>query len=225
MWWGLSAEWWMQLWSGVIGTIAAAVISVFVALLVVNRTNAHQSALSAHALKQQKERDDKALEVQRAALQEQLNEQRREASRLRMMDIRTDVNVATANLVDASYAGPDAIDRALEDVRRGFTRWRIESEDEVLIAELMWWPDFLAILARERYVAKVQGDAASRKATWNRLNNAVSMMSVVSVHLPRPNYVPPEKAHEMLRETRAKANAEREAQRNAAGDNKGTPPT
>jgi hypothetical protein len=201
MLWGISEQWWMQIWSGVIGACVAAIVSVVVALLVVNRTNAHQTSLAATAREEQRELNDKALEVQRAGFREQLAEQRKESSRLRMMEIRADVVSAAANVTEAGSQSPDAIAQASRLLERAITRWRIESEDKDLIAELMHWPNHIRFLAGDYHVSLKDSDAA-RMVSFDKFNEAVSLLSIVALHLPRPAFVPPENLCEILKKGR-----------------------
>ncbi|MET1152804.1 hypothetical protein [Arthrobacter sp.] len=202
MWLGISEQWWMQIWSGVIGASVAAIVSVFVALLVVNKTNAHQSDLAETARDQQRERDDRALEVQRAGMQEQLAEQRQEAGRLRMIEVRADVASAAYRMADAAAEGWVEIAQATPALERAVTRWRTESDDPDLIEELAEWPGFLRILASEHSLAINSRDPAARVASFDCLNNAVSTLAVVSIHLQRADFVPPERLSKILQRCR-----------------------
>ncbi|MDQ0923094.1 hypothetical protein QF038_001602 [Pseudarthrobacter sp. W1I19] len=197
MFWGLSETWWMQLWSGVVGASIAAGVSIYVALIVVQRTNAHQSVLSgralaeqrkrdAEALEEQRARDATALEVQRAALKEQLDEQREETARLRMMDIRADVVADANHILDMALQNMEAVERAIPPLSRSITRWRIESTDKDLVDELMNWPPFVGWLARD-YRTKTDRKSVpltEQNAAFHRLNNAVSLLGVVGIHTP-----------------------------------------
>ena len=82
------------LWSGIIGSVVAAVLGALVALGVVWLTNRHQSDLARQARKEaaiQAERQLEAqekglreqLQAQESGLREQLEEQKRESSRVR----------------------------------------------------------------------------------------------------------------------------------------------
>ncbi|MGO4235896.1 hypothetical protein [Pseudarthrobacter sp. YAF2] len=197
MFWGISEAWWMQIWSGVIGAIVAAVVSVAVALIVVGKTNAHQSVIAgramaeqrmrdASALAQQRLRDAEALELQRAALREQLDLQRSETSRLRLMDIRADVVSATSGLIDAARESSGAVNAATRPLEHAINRWRVESEDDSLVEELMYWPGFLRRLALEYALSLKQ--KKDEEASFDRLGHAVSMLSVMALHMARSDY-------------------------------------
>lgn len=215
MFWGVSEAWWMQIWSGVLGASVAAGISILVALIVVKKTNEHQSVLSNRALSEQRKRDDKALaeqrardeaalEVQREALREQMEHQRAETARLRMMDIRADVVADANHITDAAMLSREAVDQAMPALSRSITRWRIESPDEDLVDELMQWPRFIGLLARQYRLAMELKHVSEkeRDLAFSRLNNAVSLLSVVGIHLPRDDRIPPEAVHRVLRHMR-----------------------
>lgn len=181
----------MQIWSGVIGAGVTAAVSIYVAILVVGRTNAHQSALA-----------EKSLEVQRAGMQEQLDLQRKESARLRMMEIRADVISAASHMVEAARRGSDAIGEAALLFDRAVTRWRIEAIDDRLTDELQHWPSFLRILALQHSTVVRRGDPAARNVSFAKLNDAVSMLSVVALRLPRDTSVAPPDLARLLRDAR-----------------------
>jgi predicted MarR family transcription regulator len=202
MWLGISEDWWMQIWSGVIGAGVAAGVSIVVAFLVVAKTNAHQSILAETARKLQRERDDKALEIQRDGMQKQLNEQRQEADRLRMMDIRADVISAAAHMVEVANVDLKAIEAAAPHLGKALTRWRVETEDEALVEELSNWPALIRILAMEHALALRDSDPAASVASFDNLNDAVSLLTVVALHLRRDDYVPAKSVTGILRKGR-----------------------
>lgn len=215
MFWGISEAWWMQIWSGVLGATVAAGVSVIVALIVVQKTNAHQSVLSGRALAEQRKRDNEALEeqrvrdaaaleVQRKAFKEQLDLQRAETARLRMMDIRADVVADANHITDSALQNMEAVERAIPALSRSITRWRIESPDDDLVDELLHWPRFVGMLARHYRVATDRKNVPLKEqdAAFTQLNNAVSLLSVVGIHLPREDRVPPKAVHRVLRQMR-----------------------
>lgn len=81
MFMGISEGDWLELWSGFIGALVSAVLAALVAVLVVWRTNKHQSGLAKSALAAQREDAATALKVQRDLLERQIREQREEARR------------------------------------------------------------------------------------------------------------------------------------------------
>lgn len=192
----------MQIWSGVIGAGVSAGVSVVVALLVVTRTNAHQSTLAETARKLQRERDDEALEIQRAGMQERLDEQRQEADRLRMMDIRADVISAAAHMVEVASVDLQAVEAAAPHLGKALTRWRVETEDAALVEELSYWPAHIRLLAMEHVIARHESEPAARVATFDNLNDAVSLLTVVALHLRRDDFVPANSVTGILRRGR-----------------------
>lgn len=215
MFWGISEAWWMQIWSGVLGASVAAGVSIFVALIVVQKTNKHQSVLAGRALAEQRKRDAEALaeqrvrdaatmDVQRMAFKEQLDLQRAETERLRMMDIRADVVADANHIVDAAMQSREAIEEAMPALSRSITRWRIESTDDELGDELMHWPRFVGMLARNYRLNKDLSNVTEdeRDLSFQRLNSAVSLLSVVGIHLPRDERIPPKSVHRVLLQMR-----------------------
>lgn len=215
MFWGLSEAWWMQIWSGVIGAAITAGISIFVAIIVVKRTNSHQSILSnralaeqrkgdAEALEEQRARDAAALDVQRAALQEQLEQQRAETARLRMMDVRADIVADANHVLDSALQNMDAVDRAIPPLSRSITRWRIESTDKELVDELMHWPRFVGWLARDyRQKTDLKNvPLTEQNAAFHCLNKAVSLLGVVGIHVPAEDQHLKKGLHAVLRQMR-----------------------
>lgn len=200
MFWGLSEAWWMQIWSGVLGATVAAGVSVLVALIVVRRTNAHQSVIAGRALAEQRKRDAAALELQRKAFQEQIDMQRAETDRLRMMDIRAEVVADANHVMDAALLNREAIEAAIPPLSRSITRWRIESDDENLVDELMNWPRFIGVLARTYRVNKELESVSEEEEerSFDQLNSAVSLLAVVGIHLPRQSHVPQKNVHRIL---------------------------
>lgn len=211
MLWGLSEAWWMQIWSGVLGATVAAGVSVLVALIVVRRTNAHQSVIAGRALAEQRKRDAEslseqrsrdaaALELQRQAFKEEVDMQRAETDRLRMMDIRADVVADATHVMDSALLNKDAIEAAIPPLSRSITRWRIESDDEDLVDELMNWPRFIGVLAK-KYRIQADSKAATaeeKERCFDQLNSAVSLLAVVGIHLPRQSHVPKKNVHRIL---------------------------
>lgn len=130
MLWGLGPESWLQLWSGVIGSIVGAIGAAVVALLVLSRTNRHQAKLSQEALREQRElaesalvaqREDAktALNEQRNALERQLADQRSESSRARELAAIADFLSAIMGVVNGAEDGAslDIHDQQLQSAR------------------------------------------------------------------------------------------------------------
>lgn len=184
MWLGLSEQWWMQLWSGVIGASVAAGISVLVALIVVNKTNSHQRHLADIALASQKESDRQALEQQRSALQLQLEEQRKDAASERRLALRTQVLAAAQHATHTHRDGLDAIHSAMRDVHEACIKWRLEASDPALNKELMAWPTFLYLLSSDVFMAIQKGDKDAESVAFERLAAATGTLTYVATAWP-----------------------------------------
>lgn len=153
MLWGLGPEAWLQLWSGVIGSVVGAVGAALVALLVLRKTNNHQSTLARVALKEQRELADRelaaqrkdsktALKEQRKALNKQLRDQRSEASRARELAAIADFLSAIEAISDG-MGDPDwlksnlsAAEQQLESAR---VRMTFEPHSRALVNALKLW--------------------------------------------------------------------------------------
>lgn len=87
--------------SGIIGSILGGAIAGFVAMVVVARTNTHQSKLAAAASLEQNERAEVQLEKQREALEAQLRAQKREADFDREIMVRAELISVISDFADA----------------------------------------------------------------------------------------------------------------------------
>lgn len=94
MFMGLTPEVWAQLWNGIFGAIIAGCSAAAVAMVVLRKTNEHQSQLTDTQLAEQRQALDKQLDEQRTGLERQLHAQRNQAEHNRR-------NEALAELVDA----------------------------------------------------------------------------------------------------------------------------
>ncbi|WP_310164495.1 hypothetical protein [Arthrobacter sp. BE255] len=150
----------------------------------------------------QRERDDEALEIQRAGMQERLDEQRQEADKLRMMDIRADVISAAAHMVEVASVDLKAVEAAAPHLGKALTRWRVETEDTALVEELSYWPALMRLLAMEHAIARRESEPAARVASFDNLNDAVSLLTAVALHLRRDDFVPANSVTGILRRGR-----------------------
>ena len=129
----------MDLWSGVIGAALSAVLAALVAVLVVWRTNKHQSKLAATALRRQAKSAKKALKSQRRLLQEQLDEQRRSELNNRALE----AIVAIVELSNELLSRPKT--RTVDDIwnfasplRTGVTTLKIIGKEYDSLADALW---------------------------------------------------------------------------------------
>lgn len=65
------------------------------------------------------------------------------------------------------------------------------------VDELLHWPRFVGMLARHYRVATDRKNVPLKEqdAAFTQLNNAVSLLSIVGIHLPREDRVPPKAVH------------------------------
>lgn len=153
MWLGLGPEVWLQLWSGVIGSILGATGAIGIALWVLRRTNDHQTEMASEALAAQRRIADEALSAQRQdarqalkeqrkSLNKQLKEQRSEASRARELSAIADFLSAVEGIVsgmsdpDWADANLSASEQQLESAR---VRMTFEPHSKALGVELGPW--------------------------------------------------------------------------------------
>ncbi|MDQ0735148.1 hypothetical protein [Arthrobacter agilis] len=154
MFWGLGSEVWLQLWSGVIGSLVGAIGAAGVALLVLWRTNLHQAELARRALEEQRslsekaltaQRDDakRALDEQRNSLERQLTDQRSESSRARELAAIADFLSAVVGVVNGAddLSQLDAHDQQLRSARYRMT---FEPGSRALGEALRGWVSVLA---------------------------------------------------------------------------------
>lgn len=186
------------------GASVAAGVSIVVALLIVKKTNAHQSVLSDRALAEQRKRDAEALEVQRVAFQEQLEQQRAETSRLRFMDIRADVVADASHVVDAAIKSMEKVDASLPALTKSIARWRIESSDPKLKNELKHWPNLIGTLAKAFRDLEDSESATldQRNQAFLSLSGAAGSLSSVAVNIPNDRELPRDEVQTVLSELR-----------------------
>lgn len=162
----ISCGTWLGFWNGVIGAFTGAVLAAGVAMLVVWRTNKHQTKLvdrqlddagqkATAALGHQKIAETKALQEQRAALNKQLTEQR-ESLRTQLDEQRREASKNREHAAIAEVLGCLAEshillvptnpleDTALSRFAAAAGRWELETADTELRAEipkwtLQWW--------------------------------------------------------------------------------------
>lgn len=151
---GIGEQGWLELWSGFNGSLVGALAAALVALLVVWRTNKHQTSLAEKAAKKQSELFHKQLAEQRTALDaqlrqqqealnRQLHEQRMEARRERERSAMA-VIVGALTVLRAQARHPEFDHRPhMALVAEGIHRWRLELGNTTLSEELNLWPGLL----------------------------------------------------------------------------------
>lgn len=131
--------WLLQLWSGAFGACLGAGGAAAVAMLVLRKTNEHQTvlaaeamdtqrAIAAEALKEQREHAKTALDQQRAALGQQLHEQRAEASLAREIAAIADLIPAIGDLtLEAMYQADESkLAPLVGRIQSAAARWWME---------------------------------------------------------------------------------------------------
>lgn len=146
------------LWSGIIGSVVAAVLGALVALGIVMITNRHQSDLATQARREAAAQADRQLEAQEKGLREQLQaqerglreqleEQKRESSRVREIAAIADLLGATRSLVRILREGTEPAEMPIARLESACFRWQVETGDALLREELPGASHHAAMLA------------------------------------------------------------------------------
>jgi hypothetical protein len=137
---GVGEEGWEQLFSGFIGSLAAAIVAVVVLIL----TNKHQRALSTQQSTDQRELSN-----------QQLAEQRAESSRVRR-------NEAIARIIFTATQFRQTVDdqarhALIADMESAVLLWEFEEPNETIFAELRLWPQLLFVESAKMFKPSGEG--------------------------------------------------------------------
>ena len=151
------------MWAGLLGAIPAAVLSAavaaWVAVTVLNRSNAHQTRLAT----------------------EQLQEQREEAVRVRERAALAEVVFAIEGLYAATLGSRDETTRHFSLLLAAMARWRIELGEGETQIELVRYAGMLLKLASMK---KDSDNTPRENETNDDLLKAISTLSLVALKWP-----------------------------------------
>lgn len=125
MFMGISTDNWALLWSGIGGAIIAGGSAGIVAMVVLRRTNAHQSKLAQEESEKQDFRAKDQLDQQREALELQLADQRKQTQVARRLDALADVSANLQAITVNRVAGGSMLPEMTTALVAAITRWRL----------------------------------------------------------------------------------------------------
>lgn len=132
--------WLLYMWSGVFSSAIGGAVAAIVAMLVLRKTNKHQSTLATTQLAGQRNDLERQLMEQRQGLELQLREQRAEASNARETAAIADMLAAIAqlesNCMDGDRADNERLHLAFESAT---IRWEMELDHEAMADEIQDW--------------------------------------------------------------------------------------
>lgn len=157
--WGIEEDVWVQLWSGAIGAIPAALLAAWVAVSVLRRSNRYQQEL----------------------VERQLAVQRQEAALSREKAATADVVAVANGFLSVLDEGPDAVQRQALAFRAACFRWQIEIEDLDLILDLVLWANVLADAANGHLIEKVTPGSTIENEWRKALTASISSIFAFSL--------------------------------------------
>ncbi|MCC3276410.1 hypothetical protein LJ753_11065 [Arthrobacter sp. zg-Y20] len=170
MFMGIDRDAWISLWAGALGAVPAAVMSAavaaWVAVTVLNRSNAHQRLIAADAATEQARLSKMQLEEQKRLSEAQLAEQRDEAERVRRNQVMADLLGSANGFGVAAAVSPDAVDAQRVQFATHTYRWEMEIDDRNSNLELLAWANILWKPAR--YLAQLNEAPAETRSAWTR---------------------------------------------------------
>lgn len=227
--------WLLYLWSGTFGGAIAGMVAGVVAVLVLWRTNVHQTKLANAAMVEQRRlatealieqrrlaeaetaaaeaRAARALENQREGLAQQLREQREEAAKGRRHAALGDL-VAAVERGTNRYKSIPRIEECYEDMGSAIGRFTIDSDNRSLRIELTKWPYLMYSLLREANIESLVDEPDPRP--YQRL---VVASSTLNTFVPLwPNYSTEARAEILEDLTKIRVGCEKDSQSYRDGD-------
>lgn len=156
--------WLLYMWSGVFASAVGGAVAAGVAMYVLRKTNKHQADLAKTQLRQQK-----------IALDLQLQEQRKEATKVREIAAIADLLAVVTDLHLAQRETPESFMIAVGRLHSAGIRWRIDLEHEGMDRAFRDWMETYARAAlvgskREwpKYQDGIEGAFYSARKSLNR---------------------------------------------------------